>query len=105
MLHRKVWEQNTIPENIHRESIDYSRVKVTYKSVRDETYKSGSINLSENVLSETSSSSIRQYLCFVKSKENEWHLQQGHDNVGHRYISDITITAEFLPRKHNVRAD
>lgn len=41
MLHRKVWEQNTIPENIHRGSIDYSRVKVTYKSVRNETYKSG----------------------------------------------------------------
>ena len=91
--------------DVNRGSIDYSRVKVTYKSVRDETYKSGSINLSENVLSESSSSSIRQHLCFVKSKENGWDLQQGHDSVGHRYVSDITITAEYLPRNHNVRAD
>ena len=45
MLHRKFWEQNTIPENIHRGSIDYSRVKVIYKSIRNATYKSGSINL------------------------------------------------------------
>ena len=42
-------------ENIHRGPIDSLRVKVTNHSVRNSSYKSGSINVSLNVLSESSS--------------------------------------------------
>ena len=45
---------NMFPENVRRESMDPSRVKVTNQSIRTQSYKFGFINFSQNILSESS---------------------------------------------------
>lgn len=62
--------------------MDSSRVKVTNQSPRTQSYKSGLINFSQDVLSENSQLSSGQRDDPIVFNENGWDWKQGNDSFG-----------------------
>ena len=91
MLLRRVG--GILSENVNRRSMDSSGVKVTYQSARTQSYKSGPINFSQDVLSEGSPLSSGQHNGSTVFDKNWRDWKQGDDsfgqgNLGIRFISE-----------------
>ena len=72
----------TLSENINRRSIDSSRVKVTQQWARTQSYKSGPINFSQDVLSGCSPFSSGLHDDSIVFDENGRDWKQGDDSSG-----------------------
>ena len=80
-------------ENVNRRSMDSSEVKVTHQPARTQSYKSGPINFSQDVLSEGSPLSSGQHNGSTVFDKNGRDWKQGDDsfgqgNLGIRSISE-----------------
>ena len=80
MLLRKVG--GILSENMNRRSMDSSGVKVTHQSARNQSYKSGSINFSQDVLFESSPFSGGKHDRPIVFDKNGRDLKQGDDSSG-----------------------
>ena len=69
-----------LSENVNRRSMDSSGIKVTHQSATNQSYKSDSINFSQDVLSEVCPFSSGQNSSPIIFDENGWDWKQGDDS-------------------------
>ena len=89
MLFRRVGGISS--ENLYRRSMDSSRVKVKNQSPGTQSYKSGLINFSQDVLSKNSQLSSGQHDDPIVFNENGRDWKQGNDSFGQRNLGIRSI--------------